>query len=701
MQSAPFFLKELPLNRALLVTLFALSSPALADEGMWLLNDFPKDKLKAKYGFSPDQAWLDHVRLSSVRLAGGCSASLVSADGLVLTNHHCVRRCVEKLSTPKQDFISAGFYAKAEKDELKCQEFELNQLEAITDVTARVNKATAGAAPDKFFELQKGEMARIEKECATSDEVRCEVVTLFRGGKYDLYQYRRFQDVRLVWAPEQAAAHFGGDPDNFNFPRYCLDASFLRVYGKDGKKLKFDHFLKFSPEGAKEGELSFVSGNPGGTNRTLTVAQLEFDRDVRLPWIISRLAELRGTLNEFGKKSKEAARTSNGNLMMIENSLKALKGRHGALADKAFWATKVAEEAALKKKVEGDAKLKGEYAGAWAAMEKNVEKQRNLYKDYSILEGGPGSELFGHARLLVRAAEEIPKPNAERLKEYADARLPPLKVKVESTAPIYDDIEEVLLAWGLTKLREELGADHPTVRKLLGTQSPEALAKAAVKGSKLKDPKERKKLFDGGKAAVDASKDPMIALAKAYDADARAIRKKYEDEIDGPVRKVGEQLARVRVAARGPGEAPDATFTLRLNYGTVKGWTQGEKTISPITTIGGAFARHNGSEPFALPKSWLDAQKKLPPETPYNFATDNDIIGGNSGSPVINKNGEVIGLIFDGNIHSLGGDYGYDGTMNRAVAVHSAGILAALKNVYGATRIADELVPAAAPAGGK
>jgi hypothetical protein len=279
--------------------------------------------------------------------------------------------------------------------------------------------------------------------------------------------------------------------------------------------------------------------------------------------------------------------------------------------------------------------------------------------------------------------------------------LPPLKQKIYSTAPIYDELEEALLAWGLTKFREELGADHVTVRALLGKQSPEALARAAVKGSKLKDPKVRQKLFDGGKAAIDASKDPMIALAKAYDADARAIRKKYEDEIDGPVRKVGEQLAKVRVAARGPGEAPDATFTLRLNYGTVKGWTQGEKKVEPITSLAGVYERHNGSDPFALPKSWLDAQKKLALETPYNFATDNDIIGGNSGSPVISKNGEVIGLIFDGNIHSLGGDYGYDGTLNRAVAVHSAGIFAALKHVYRATRLIDELVPAAAPAGGK
>jgi hypothetical protein len=689
------------MNRALLTALLALAAPALADEGMWTLNDFPADKLKAKYGFGPDKAWLDHVRLSSVRLAGGCSASLVSADGLVLTNHHCVRRCVEKLSTPKADYIAAGFYAKAEKDELKCQEFELNQLEAITDVTARLNAATRGAAPEKFFELQKQEMAKIEKECATSDEVRCDVVTLYRGGRYDLYQYRRFQDVRLVFAPEQAAAHFGGDPDNFNFPRYSFDASFLRVYGKDGKKLKFDHFLKFSPAGAREGDLTFVSGNPGGTNRTLTLSQLEFERDVRLPWLLSRIAEVRGTLNEFGKKSKEAARISNGNLMQIENSFKALRGRHAALADKAFFGTKVAEEQALRKKIEADAKLKPQFASAWSEMDKVVERQRQLYKDFMILEGGPGSELFGIARLLVRAADELPKANPERLKEYADARLPPMKQKIASNAPIYDDLEELTLAWGLTKLREELGADHPTVVALLGKQSPEALAKAAVKGSKLKDPKERQKLFDGGKAAIDASKDPMIALARAYDADARAIRKKYEDEIDGPVRKIGEVLAKARVAVRGAGEAPDATFTLRLNYGTVKGWSLGDKTVTPVTTLAGAFARHNGSEPFALPKSWLDAQKKLDGTTPYNFATDNDIIGGNSGSPVINKEGEVVGLIFDGNIHSLGGDYGYDGVLNRAVAVHSAGILAGLRTIYGATRIADELVPAAAPAGGK
>ena len=687
------------IRRLLLLALLALALPARADEGMWTFNAFPSAMVQQQYGFGPSQEWLDHVRLSAVRIAGGCSASVVSASGLVMTNHHCVHRCVEKLSTPKVDYVKSGFLARQQKDELRCPAMELNQLAEITDVTARVQQATRGAAPERFYELQKAEIARIEQECATSDTVRCDVVNLYRGGRYDLYRYQRFQDVRLVFAPELAIASFGGDPDNFNFPRFDLDAAFLRIYGADGKPQPMAAHLAWSKDGAKDGELTFVAGNPGGTSRLLTVAQLEALRDHRIPWQLARLSELRGMLKEFAKRSPEAKRTSTASLFYAENGLKALKGRHATLAKRAFMASKVAAEQAFRKKVEADPKLKAASGAAWDQLAASADRSVELMRPYTMLEaGGITSELFAYARTLLRAAVELPLANADRLPEYSDAKLPALRQKVASTAPVYPELEVLTLAWSLSKLREELGPDHPAVKDILGVQSPEELAKAAVAGSRLGDPKARQRLLDGGKAAVDASKDPMLALVRAFEPHARAIRKTWESEVDGPTKKASELLARAFFQVHGTNIAPDATFTLRLNVGRVQGWTEAGAPVPPFTTLAGAFARATGKEPYALPRSWLEAKGKLALDTPFDFVTTNDIIGGNSGSPVINQAGEVVGLVFDGNLHSLGGDYGFDGSVNRAVAVHSAAILEALGKVYGATRLVEELRPPPSPA---
>ncbi len=673
----------------------AVALPAWADEGMWTFNNFPADKVKSKYGWSPTQEWLDHVRLSSVRIAGGCSASVVSADGLVMTNHHCAHSCIAQLSTPKKDFVKAGFYAKDGKDEVKCPEIELNQLVEITDVTKAVQDATKGVDEAKFNDIQRAKIAEIEKACATSDELRCDVVTLYRGGKFDLYKYRRFQDVRLVFAPEFEIAFFGGDPDNFMFPRYDLDVSFLRIYGADGKPAKQEHYLKWSKDGSKEGDLTFVSGNPGGTSRLLTAAQLEATRDVALPTTLIRLAEMRGMLNEYANRGVEQKRHSEAMLFGVENSLKALKGEHSALADRKFYASKIAAEAAFKSKVNGDANLKKTYAGVWDAIQATTDKSRDYRKAYSALENGMRSELFRTARTLVRAADEMSKPNGDRLKEFADSRIPQMKQKLFSKAPIYDEFEVALITFSLIKIREDLGADHPVVKQVFGQRSPEEIAKDAVKNTKLKDVKVRTDLFaDGkGKDKIDASKDPMILLAKAFDPSARVERKKWEDEIDGPSRKQGEQLANAYFGVFGKSTYPDATFTLRLSYGAVKGYQDSGVEVKPLTTIAGAFDRATGRAPFALPKSWLDAKGKLALDTPFNMATTNDIIGGNSGSPVVNKEGEVVGLVFDGNIQSLGGEFGFDESVNRTVAVHSAALIESLDKVYGAKRIVEELRP--------
>jgi V8-like Glu-specific endopeptidase len=670
----------------------ASGGPLTSDEGMWTFDNFPSDRLGKRHGFAPSQEWLHHARLASVRLAEGCSGSFVSPNGLVLTNHHCAHTCIEQLSSKGKDFIKAGFYAAAEKDEVKCPEIEVNQLTEIKDVTARVNAATQGKSGAEYIKAQKAELSKIEKEACTTDDVRCDVVSLYHGGLYHLYRYRRFQDVRLVFAPELAIAFFGGDPDNFMFPRYDLDLSFLRVYDNN-KPAKIPHYFKWSATGAKPGDLSFVAGNPAHTSRLATIAELEYQRDVALPGRLIRLAETRGVLTEFQHRGPEQKRVSAGMLFQTENALKALLGRHRALTNAELWSSKVEAEQALRGRVNGDAKLKPRFAGAWDAIAGAQRELRNIRKQYTTMEQGLGfwSTRFDIARDLVRASEELPKANELRLREYADSNLPALKQKLFSAAPLHDEFEIRTLTLSLTRLREELGPDHPFVKKVLGKDAPLDLATALVKGTKLGDVKARKTLFDGGKAAVDASKDPMIDLARRVDPDARAIRKKYEDDVESVVKKNSELIAKAQFEVYGTSVYPDATFTPRLSFGKVVGWQEEGKPVEPLTTLRGAFERHTGKEPFALPKSWLDAKEKLKLDTPFNFCTTNDIIGGNSGSPVFNKEAEIIGLIFDGNIHSLGGEYAFDEASNRAVAVHSAAIVEALDKVYNAQRLLADL----------
>jgi hypothetical protein len=668
--------------------------PALADEGMWTYNNFPSAAVKAKYGFEPSAQWLDTVRLSSARLAGGCSASFVSPNGLVMTNHHCTRGCVEQLSTAEKDYIANGFYAKALPDEIQCPAMEINQLTDITDVTDRLNKATQGRAGKDYSDTLKAEMSKVEKECATSDQVRCDVVTLYQGGKYNLYKYRRFQDVRLVFAPEHAIAFFGGDPDNFEFPRYDLDVSFVRVY-QDGKPAPQNHYFKWSRSGVKEGDLTFVSGHPGRTSRGLTIAELEYQRDVVLPKTLMTMSELRGLITEFQKRGPEQKRISNNLLFGVENSIKAQKGRLEALVDKAFFAQKVAAEQELRQKVNASPELKQKYGAAWDEIAKAQEQLKNIRKEYTFIEKGAGfsSQMFSHAMTLVRGADELPKENSQRLREFVDSNLPALKAYLFSPAPIYPELEIARLEFGLTKLREELGVDHPFVKKVLGKESPLTLATRVVNGSQLRDPKVREQLFEGGKKAINESQDSMIVLARLVEPEARAIRKNYDDNIDSVIRKNSELVAQAKFDTYGTNVYPDATFSLRLSYGAVKAYTEEGKKVSPLTFMGGAFDRHTGEAPFALPKSWLDAKSKLKATTPMDFASTNDIIGGNSGSPVINKDAEIVGLVFDGNIQSLGGEFGFDESVNRAVSVHSEAISEALKNIYGASRLLEELRP--------
>lgn len=688
-----------------LLCVLALAAAARADEGMWTYDNFPSKKVGQKYGFTPDAQWLSEAQLSSVRLAGGCSGSFVSADGLVMTNHHCAHSCIEQLSTKEKDFVAQGFYAPALENEVKCPEIELNELVQISDVTKQVQGATKGLKPGKEFnDKRKAAMAAVEKECAAgSDKVRCDVVELYHGGQYSLYKYKRFQDVRLVFAPEFAIAFFGGDPDNFNFPRYDLDVSFIRAW-EDGKPAHTEHYFKWSPAGAKEGDLSFVSGHPGGTDRELTVRELQYQRDIALPERLFDLAQYRGAMTMFAESSPEHRRIAETELFYVENSFKALKGRFGALTTPSLWNKLAEREKTLRAKVNGRSSLRRKYGNAWDEVAKAIDAFQPRHQEYQYEEGAAGfsSRLYRIARALVRGTEELQKPNEQRLREYTDAKLPQLKQQLFSKAPIYEDLELFKLTYGLTKLREVLGADHPFVKKVLGKKSPQEVAQELVK-SKLADVKLREQLWQGGRDAVQASADPMIQFVRLTDPDARALRKWHDEEIE-PQQTAGEErIAAAKFDTEGKSNYPDATFTLRLSYGAVRGYEENGHHVDPITNIAGAFDRATGRDPFKLPESWLRANegKQINLSTPFNFCTTNDIIGGNSGSPIFDKDRQIVGLIFDGNIQSLGGDYGFDETVNRAVGVHSAALLEALDHIYGAKRIVGELKGGAAASGVK
>jgi hypothetical protein len=668
--------------------------PAAAEEGMWTIDNFPTARVREEYGWAPDQAWLDRVRAASVRLEGGCSGAIMSAEGLVQTNHHCVIDCVADFSTPGHDLTLTGFQARRREQERRCPGMAVQQLTAISDVTQRIEQATAGVSAQDFARARDAEIARIESECRTADAERiCQVVTLYQGGQYKLYVYKRYEDVRLVFAPESAAAFFGGDPDNFNFPRYCFDVAYLRLYENDAPAATPARFhLRTTPLQASD--LVFVSGNPGTTSRQLTTAELAFQRDHFLPWRLAYLSELRGRLLEFSQRGPEEARIAADTLLNVENAFKAYWGRRLALADPAGFGQVERAETQLRTRVRRSRALAGDVGGAWDEAAAAAETYRGFYLAHQMVEAraGAGSELFNWARHIVRAAGEREKPNTERMRPYAEARLGSLEAEILAEAPIEPKLEELLLTFWLSKTREYLTVDDPTVRRILGRESPEGLARRLVSSTRLADVNERRRLWQGGAAAVAASNDPMIAFVRAWDAEAQALRRRNEQEVEGPIARAQERIARARFQTYGASIYPDATFTLRVSYGKVQGWTApGGREVAPFTMFSGLFGRATGSEPFALTPSWAGAQARLNPATIFNVSSTNDIIGGNSGSPLIDREGRVAGAVFDGNIHSLGGEYFYDGTLNRTVSVAATAVQEALVTVYGMNELAAEL----------
>jgi hypothetical protein len=684
------------MKTSLLAALFCILACATrADEGMWLFNQPPRQLLRDRYQCDITDAWLDHLQKSSVRFNSGGSGSFVSADGLLISNHHVGADALQKLSTKEKNYLLDGFYARTSSQEMKCLDLELNVLQSIEDVTARINAAVPkDADAATAFAARRKIIAEVEKESLDRTGLRSDVVTLWQGGAYHLYRFKRYTDVRLVFAPEQQIAFYGGDPDNFEFPRHDLDICLFRAY-ENGQPATVKDFLRFSPTGARDGELIFVSGHPGRTGRLLTVAELEYLRDQALPYRLGNLKRLEVLLGNWSGRSEENARRARDDFFSVQNSRKAIDGMLAGLLDPDLFSAKATGESDFKGRLAG----KSESAETLAAYDKIAEATKILAAQATrsgLLEGGQAfnCDSFQLARTLLRAGDERPKPNGERLREFSDSGKLSLELALFSEKPIYPDLEILTLVDSLTFLAGKLGVSDSLVQKILAGKSPRDRAVELINGTKVRDVALRKKLYEGGASAVSSANDPMIELARLVDADARALRKVSEDQ--GEIKQQAHAaISRARNALLGTGGYPDATFTLRLAFGVVKGYEEDGKPVPAVTSFDGLYERAQEMKnrpPFDLPPLWEKRKPRLNLKTPFNFVSTADIIGGNSGSPVVNRAGEFVGIIFDGNLQSLPWDYVFSDKQGRATSVHSAAILAALESVYDAKELGRELL---------
>lgn len=668
---------------------------ASADEGMWTFDNPPLKQLRDKYGFTPTKEWLDHVRLASVRFNDGGSGSFVSPNGLVLTNHHVARGQLQKISTPQKDYVKDGFYARTPAEEVKCPDLELNVLMSMEDVSARVASAVKqGMTDEQALEARKAVIATIEKESLDSTGLRSDVVPLYDGGEYWLYRYKKYTDVRLVFAPEQQAAFYGGDPDNFTYPRYDLDIALFRVYEND-KPVHSDQYFKWNPKGPSAGDLVFVSGNPGSTDRLDTMAQISFLRDYAYPATLNTLQRRVKILTDYAATGTEQAREASNLIFGLNNSLKALSGEYQGLKDKDLIAKKQADENAFRELVNKNPQYKQQFSGAWDEIASAENKQVSMVKQLRYRSVSRSfSRLIDIAMTIVQYVAEVKKPDTQRLDGYHDSQLDSLKFGLLSPAPVYPELEKRLLADSFSESLEQLGPNDDFVRAVLGSQSSSQVADAAVSGTKLFDPEFRKQLIEGGQDAVTKSNDPMLMLAKKIDPFARQNRKWVDDNVTSVVASAEEKIGKARFAVYGKSVYPDATFTLRLSYGTVKGYPMNGTEAPPVTTFYGLYDRaisFGDKPPFDLTERYKTGQSKIALSTPLDFVSTCDIIGGNSGSPVINRDGDIVGVIFDGNIESLVGRFIYDDRSNRAVAVDCAAITEALTHLYDAGGLVNEL----------
>ncbi|WP_338577926.1 S46 family peptidase [Brevundimonas olei] len=681
------------------VLAFAAASSAKAEEGMWTYDNFPIARANQTLGTNIDQAWLDRVRLSSVKF-GGCSAGVISAEGLVMTNNHCVSSCVANLSTPQLQYNETGFTPRSREEELQCPGASAEILTDITDVTQRVQKAGEGLDGQAFTQAREAEAGRIEAEaCGSDSKIRCQVVSLYRGGQFKLYKFRKYSDVRLAWAPEDRAATFGGDLDNFSFPRFAIDAAFIRLY-EDGKPAATPTHFTWNPNKPTEGEPVFVTGNPGSTQRLLTQAQLMTIRDVVLPLDQLIASELRGRLIRYSEEGADQAFIAMDPLSGVENTYKRGRGRMAALIDPAFMDQLAGQETVFRRGVAENEALSAEVGDPWAVLADVQPLARELYPAMALLEGGTGmgttsvaggSPLFQWARAIVRGAQERAKPSDQRLSEFSDSRLAGVQSSLFAARPTYPALEQIRLEWWLSKTREWLTVDSPYVRTLLGKESPEGLSARLIEGTKLADPAVRRALWEGGLPAVQASTDPLIQYVLAIDAQARAVRTDWENRVQAPTDRASEQLAAARFAVFGDAVYPDATGTLRLTYGRVEGTDVPGQRIPAFTTFAGLWDRATGAEPFNVAPRLLSAKDRIDPATVMDMAVSSDTIGGSSGSPAVNARGEIIGANFDSTVLTQRNAYGYDRNVNRSVIVTTQAVTTALRDVYGMDHLVEEL----------
>lgn len=689
----------LPFSTAALLAaaLLATAGAARADEGMWLLNKLPRERLKTTYDFEPTDAWATHVQRSCIRVGTGGSASFVSPNGLLMTNHHVASELIADLSDAEHDYMRDGFYAPTRDAELRCPDTELDVLMEIRDVTNRVN---AGVRPDmrpaEAREIRQQAMAEIEAEAKNETGLIPEIVTLYQGAQYHLYLYKRYTDVRLVFAPEQGIAFFGGDLDNFEYPRYNLDISFLRAY-EDGKPARTEPYLKWSRSGAAEGDLVFIAGHPGRTQRLYTVEHLAFLRDVYVPLILNGYNQREVALLQFAAQGREPERIARDDLLGIQNGRKAYNGILAGLLNDALFQKKVAAQKRLLEFIESDEARRRKYGGAHEDLAEALGRIRPEFPAYFLMENRRMKlcRLFDIAKKLVRAAAERPKADGQRYEEYRDAALPSLELDLFSTSPIYPELDRLRLEDGLLRLGRVLGGGHPIVQAALHGGSAEDRAASLIAGTRLADIAYRRELYEGGSAAIAECDDPMILLARALEPASRKLRDHYEREFEAVERASYAKIARALFERDGDTVYPDATFTLRVAIGTVKGYEEPGRTVPAMTTFRGLYkraAQKEYREPFNLPDRWRKAEGRLDLGTPFNFVCTNDIIGGNSGSPIFDRKGEIVGIVFDGNIHGLIWDFQFDQQRARAVGVDGRAIIEALRTVYGTTALVDEIL---------
>jgi len=678
----------------LLAVILLLPATGYSDEGMWTLDNFPSATVEEKYGVEITEEWLTEAQLATTRLENGCTGSFASPDGLVLTNNHCIWGCIRNLSSDERNLSDEGFLAATRDEELQCPGQQVSVLTGYEEVTADVLGAIEGLSDTDANEARKARLTQLESACeaASDGKLRCEAVSLYNGGQYFIYRYRRYDDVRLVFAPELDIGAFGGDPDNFNFPRWSYDMSFLRAY-EDGEPAATPDYLSWRRGGPQADEPVFVTGHPGSTSRQLTMTELRLLRDVVYPNWLLRYSELRGRMLVWQHTSPEAERAVQQNILLLENSIKVLRNRLFALLNDEMMAEKAASERELREAVAADPDYEAAYGAAWELIDAAVEARRNMYLEHLFIENAAGlmGDLFGYARSIVRGTVEREKPNEERIRSYTDAALPQFEQRLLADRPISKPYDDLRLAFSLDKMREWLGPDSPYVKTILGNESPDALAARLVANTRLDSVDYRRELWEGGIEAVRASDDPMIRLALAIEPAARELREAYEEQVEAPLTRGQEMIADARFRVYGTETYPDATFTLRVTYGSVVGWEEKGEYVPPFTRTRRLFERATGEPPFRVPETWESARPALDPRTNFNFVSTTDTTGGNSGSPVIAADGTLVGLAFDGNIHSIAGEYWFDPSLNRSIGVNTAIMLEALDKVYDADHLLQEL----------